>query len=287
MLINSLKEMRDFLHAKLCYQLFITPLPMRLESEYQDFAERACELVSKHRSELIVCDEPRHHVIHHFAQPDNPQAKKILITHGWMSRAAYMIRLIRSLHQEGYAVYALDFPAHGEAKGLRLPWTDAVKILRQTLNKFGPFYGVIGHSFGGSMLLNTLNLAMQLPEWQLDSEPQKVVLIASPTRMRTPATKLARWLGLNASSYLTFFDFVRQNSSPSIDLLNFRHFTTRSTVPVLCIHGSEDKTILPIESILFCQRYPHASLTLLPDLDHVDVLIDKRVETVVSHFMEP
>lgn len=56
-----------------------------------------------------------------------------------MSRAAYMVRLIRLLHKEGYEVYAIDFPAHGEAKGIQLPWTDAIAIIKETINQFGIF----------------------------------------------------------------------------------------------------------------------------------------------------
>lgn len=196
MIVHSLKEMRDFFYARLCYQIFITPIPFPLEKQYRDFAERACEFVLKNRSELIIRQTPRHHAIHRFAQPHTTNARKVLITHGWMSRAAYMVKLIRALHKQGYDVYALDFPAHGEAKGFQLPWTDAVMILQNVINTLGPFYAVIGHSFGGSMLLNTLNLACQFPEWKLDIEPERVVLIASPTRMRTPVSKLARrfWL---------------------------------------------------------------------------------------------
>lgn len=285
MLVKMLREMKDYFHAQLCYQLFITPLPLKMEAEYRDFATRACEFIINNRSNMLDFHSPRHYVIHHFAQNNNPQAKKILITHGWTSRAAYMIRTIRMLHQQGYEVYALDFPAHGDAHGFQLTWVEAVIILRDTLNKLGPFYGVIGHSFGGSMLLNTLNLAGQLPQWQIDSVPERAVLLSSPTTMRTPVSNLARRLKLSRPSFLLFRDVIRQHSETSIKHLNFRHFINHGKIPVLCIHGQEDNTIDPRESIIFCRRYPHASLALIPGVDHVGVLIDKRVENMVGNFM--
>lgn len=282
----SLKEMRDFIHAQLCYQLFITPVPYMLDKQYQEFADRACEFVANKRSTFIERHTPRHHVIHHFGQ-DNPLAKKVLITHGWMSRAAYMVKLIRALHKMGYEVFALDFPAHGDAKGLQLTWTDAVMIMKNTLDELGPFYAVIGHSFGGSMMLNTLILASQFPEWQLKNEPERVVMIASPTRMRTPVSSIARRLKLSANAYRELRELFRQRAFTRIENLNFRHFIGNSTLPILCIHGSDDDTIRPIESILFCQRYPHASLKLIPGIDHVEVLIDSRVEYEVCEFLNP
>jgi len=117
MMTSSLASLKDLIHAQLCYQLFITPLPLPLEKKYRDFAQMACEFIEDKRSEVLHQNFPRHHVIHRF-KPTRPEAKKILITHGWQSRAAYMVRLISALHKEGYDVYAIDFPAHGESKGL-------------------------------------------------------------------------------------------------------------------------------------------------------------------------
>ena len=202
-----------------------------------------------------------------------------------MSRAAYMVRLIRAIHQEGYEVYALDFPAHGEAKGVQLTWMDAVTILQQVINDYGPFHGVIGHSFGGSMLFNTLNLASQFQEWKIHQEPQRVVLVASPTRMRTPVSKLARRLKLSGKGFLLLRELFQQHAITDIKNLDFRHYINRSTTPFLCIHGEEDNSIMPHESSIFCQHYPHAMLAMLPGADHVSVLMDERVEKMVCQFL--
>ena len=282
---NPLTDLKDFLHAQLCYQLFITPIHLPVPKPYRDFARRACEYIESERSEWVHCESPRHHVVHHFTQRDNPHAKKILITHGWISRAAYMARLIRALHKQGFDVYALDFPAHGDAKGMQLPWTDAVAVLQHTINHLGPFYAVIGHSFGGSMLLNTLTLASQFPEWKLDAEPEHVVLLASPTRMRTPVHLLARQLKLTARSYLFLRQLFREQAVIDLKRLHFRHYIAQAKTPFLCIHGKDDRAITPKESIIFCQHYPHASLELLPGMDHLSILIDERVEHRVCKFL--
>ncbi|KTD35117.1 putative hydrolase [Legionella nautarum] len=282
---NTLTEFWDLIHAQLCYQVFITPIHFPIEKEYREFARRACEFFVENRSSSIHLSSPRHHVIHCFEQANNPQAKKVLIAHGWISRAAYMARLIRALHQQGYHVYAIDFPAHGEAKGLQLTWMDAVLILQQTINNLGPFHGVIGHSFGGSMILNTLNLANQFAEWKINEGPERVVLMSSPTRMRTPVSKLARRLKLSGKGFIFLRELFRQHAITDIKHLDFRHFINRSQTPVLCIHGEDDDSIMPYESTIFCEQYPHASLALLPGADHVSVLLDERVEAKVCEFL--
>lgn len=285
MMTNNLADIKDFLHAQFCYQLFITPMPLPVPKPYRNLARRACEFLENKRSELLHFESPRHHVIHRFAQLKNPNAKKVLLAHGWMSRAAHMARLIRALHKQGYDVYALDFPAHGDAKGAQLPWTDAVAILQQIINQLGPFYAVIGHSFGGSMLLNTLTLANQYQEFKLNSEPDRVILLASPTRMRVPVALVARQLKLNAKALLILRDLFRQQTFVDLKRLHFRHYVAQAQTPFLCVHGQDDLAITPEESIIFCQQYPYASLSLIPGLDHVGILVDERVEQAVCKFL--
>lgn len=287
MITSSLAHIKDKLHALFCYQAFITPIHLPIEKEYRDFAKLACEWMEGKRSEIIHKDFPRHHVLHRFIPLKNSKQKKILITHGWISRAAYMIRLIRALHQQGYEVYALDFPAHGEAKGLQLPWIDAATIIKETVNQHGPFYGIIGHSFGGSMVLNTLNLAGQFPEWRLDNKPERAVLIASPTQMRNPVNHFAKKLKLNGHAYLQLRHFIQDHAKINLRFISLRHFAAQTpNIPFLCIHGEADKTINPHESILFCNAYQQADLHILPDANHVSVLMDERVENLVSDFLK-
>jgi pimeloyl-ACP methyl ester carboxylesterase len=282
---NYASNIKDFLHAQLCYQLFITPLRIQPSKQYRDLALRGCDYLKNQRSELLHYHHPRHYVIHHLSQPNNFSAKKILITHGWMSRAGYMARLIRALHNKGFDIYAIDFPAHGEATGMQLPWTDAATILHQTINQLGPFYAVIGHSFGGSMLLNTLNLSNQYPEWKINQEPDHVILMASPTRMRTPVGRIARQLKLSTNGYLLLRKIFREQTTIDLKHLDFHRYTSSSKTPFLCIHGEDDLSITPKESILFCQHYPYASLSLIPGVDHESILIDERVEHMICDFL--
>lgn len=286
MMNNSLTYIRDLIHAQFCYQMFITPIHLPLEKKYRDFANMACEFMEGKQTEVIQQETPRHYVIHRFTPANTLNTKKILITHGWISRAAYMVRLIKILHKEGYDVYALDFPAHGESKGLQLPWPDAVAIIRDVLNQHGPFYGVIGHSFGGSMLLNAINLAGQLPQYQLNNKPERAILMASPTRMRSPVNSIAKRFRLTGNGYLALRELIRQQAAIDPKLIHLNHFIAQKPeIPFLCIHGEMDTTIDPRESIVFCNAYKNAQLSLLPEADHVSVLMDERVERLVYDFL--
>lgn len=284
MLNQILTEFIDSLHAKLCYQLFITPIHLPVEKEYREFARLACENFLALRTDVSIEEKPKPYVIHHFAQKD-PAAKKVLITHGWISRAAYMVKFIKALHQQGYDVYAIDFPAHGEAEGRQLSWIDAVHIIKEVINQKGPFYALIGHSFGGSMLLNTVNLSEKIPEMKLKYQPARMVLLASPTRMHSPVQKLAKKLRLNSKSYLYLRSLFCEKTAVDIKFLNLKHFSNHPQTTILCIHGDKDDTVPPSESLALCSRYSNASFFLLPNINHVDILMDERVEKQVCKFL--
>lgn len=286
MITTSLAHIMDVLHAQFCYQVFITPIPFPLEREYRDFAKLACELLEGKRTEVIHEELPRHHVLHHFIPAKKSNGKKILITHGWMSRAAYMMTLTDALHQQGYEVFALDFPAHGEAKGIQLPWIDAVTILKETINQHGPFYGIIGHSFGGSMVLNTLNIAGQYSEWRLNKRPERVIMLASPTQMRNPVTQVAKKLKLSGRGYQQLRHLIEQQAKINLRKISLHYFVNQMPdIPFLCIHGELDETVNPKESIMFCKKYPKSNLHILPDINHVNILMDKRVTELVCDFL--
>ncbi len=287
MLNNSLTYLKNRLHAALCYHLIITPIHLPLPKEYRNFAQRGFEYIEGARDEVIHVYKPKHHVLHRFTPKKKKYGKKILVTHGWMSCSAYMSRLIHALLTEGYEVYALDFPAHGDAKGFQLLWTEAVSIIKKTINDFGPFYGVIGHSFGGSMLLNTITLSGELPSCKLYYPPEKVILIASPVRMGTPVLLAAKRLMLNSHSFMQLRKLFRQEPGLHPKLIRLNRFISQEiTIPFLCIHGELDTTIPVNESIIFCNRYSNANLSLLPDADHLSVLIDDRVGKLACEFLQ-
>lgn len=287
MISESLIYLRDLLHAQLCYQYIITPVHLPIPQEYREFAHKACEYIEVKRSEVIHQNTPRHHVLHHFIPKNKANGKKILITHGWMSRAAYMARIIKVLHHHGYEIFALDFPAHGDAKGIQLIWTEAATIIKKTINQYGPFYGVIGHSYGGSMLLYTMNLSGQLPEWNINSQPERVILIASPVRVRTVINNVAKRFKLSGAAYLQLKRLFSQQTTLDLKRIHLNRFLSQSPdIPILCIHGKLDNTITTQESEFLCQHYEHASLSILPDADHVSILIDERIDKLIYEFLE-
>ena len=97
---------------------------------------------------------------------------------------------------------------------------------------------IVGHSIGGTMLINAL--AEQSPERALGA----VILVAAP--------------------------FVGEGGWPSDEWTPQRGLGGKlpSGVPVFLFHGLADDTVPPAHAELFAQAIPQARLCLLPDRDH-------------------
>ncbi|MCC5791496.1 MAG: alpha/beta hydrolase [Legionellaceae bacterium] len=287
MVTNGLSVLTDRLYSWLAYQLFVTPMRLKPPSQYHDSAHLAQEWFYRNRSERMVCETPREHVVHYFSPAANANGKKVLITHGWMSCAIWMSKLIHDFQKAGYEVYALDFPAHGESKGLQITWEDAVRVIHASLNRFGPFWAAVGHSFGGSMLINTMNLSGQLAEFALERPLERLVVLASPTRMRTPVYQLAKRFRFSGSAYRYFRQTILSKTAVDPQRLRLQYLLKQQLcLKWLCVHGAEDTVVAPRESEVFCEMIEGSELLLFPDLNHLTVILDERVTAALLQFMQ-
>lgn len=98
----------------------------------------------------------------------------VLLIHGWEGHTGRMIPLVEPLLEQGYRVFALDAPGHGLSPAAKTHLLDVGHAIQATMEQHGPFYGVIGHSFGAAA---TAIMLAREPHLM----PQKLVLL-SPMR---------------------------------------------------------------------------------------------------------
>ena len=268
-------------HAWVCMHLFYIPLPYPLPKQYKDKLKLAHSHLLKIRKERRIQTAPRKHVIHIF-KPDIPSKGRILVTHGWMSKSVYMIGIIDALYKAGYSVYALDFPAHGESKGIRVKWFESVQTIIEAQKTFGPFDVAIGHSYGGSMLL----CAFCLADYYHSSQFSKIALISAPTTITSPIKSAARRLKLNRFSYRIFRQWMRSEHDIDLKLLKPYDKAKAGTTQFLAIHGTNDAVVPIQESTRFCANNDNARLCLEPNLDHNNILYSDRTYQALLKFAE-
>lgn len=97
--------------------------------------------------------------------------KKILVMHGWSSRATQFRFFIDGLTKSGYQVIGIDAPAHGKSDGKQTDLFDFAGVIKLTEQHYGGFYGIVAHSLGGvASIINVKN----------GLKVERLVVIASP-----------------------------------------------------------------------------------------------------------
>lgn len=74
----------------------------------------------------------------------------IALVHGWSGHLGQMTPLVEPLTSAGFKVVGFDWPGHGDSAGDASSLLHASRVLSSLQQLFGPFHGVVAHSFGAA-----------------------------------------------------------------------------------------------------------------------------------------
>ncbi|UUP15592.1 2-succinyl-6-hydroxy-2,4-cyclohexadiene-1-carboxylate synthase [Nitratireductor thuwali] len=205
----------------------------------------------------------------------------ILVTHGWGSRSEYMRAIIGELRAHGFRVIALDLPGHGASSGRRLHMASAVAAVKTVQDWFGPFAGLVGHSFGGTVLVNALKGSVNGLE---PVDAGRLALIASPNSMPDLFAYFSRELGLGRRSREAFFDRVeRVTGSPLSEFVVARQAASLA-VPIMVLHAPDDREVPFADAQAIAAGANRAGLRPVDGAGHRRILSDPATLAHLAEF---
>lgn len=211
---------------------------------------------------------------------NQPALKKILILHGFESRAYNFDAYVKPLTRLGFEVVAMDAPAHGASDGTRLSLPDYVSAIGSVAERFGPFQAYLGHSFGG------LALGMYLED-NTDLPASDAILIAPATETTTAIDSFFRFLQLGKAIREAFDQHIRKLSGrdPAYFSLN-RIVPTLSSHRFLWIHD-EDDDLTPLVDVkpLMDLNPEHVQFIITQGLGHRRIYRDNKVRQSIMDFL--
>lgn len=203
-------------------------------------------------------------------------ARKILLVHGWESRATQMAGFVDALVSAGFQVIALDGPAHGQSQGKRAnPYLFSQAVV-QAFRALGPFEGIVGHSMGGNAVATALAEGLDC---------QKVVLISSPSSIESVLHRFAQFMGLPKQSQLEFVRQVEAAVGKPARVLNAAANLSTSPSAGLVIHDRNDAEIPFSEALEINRQWPSSTLFSTDGFGHRAIVRQPSVWNKVAEFL--
>lgn len=219
---------------------------------------------------------------HHLPAEGEAERRRILVVHGWGSRAEYLSDLAWGLRQAGADVIVLDLPGHGASSGRRLDLKIAAEAIVAAERHFGRFDGVVGHSFGGA--------AVMMAAGGVFSDLQtlkatRIALIGSPSSMGEVFNGFAAMVGLGRSSVGAMRSRAVEIAGARVEELDGVSVARRIDRPLLVVHAEDDKEV----NVGHAQRYigvsPHVRHLWANGHGHRRIVSAPEVIAAVASFL--
>ncbi len=255
--------------AELVFRLFFTPLPGGKKHKEPPVFHKAERL-------SFVMDGS---VIRGFRwKAEHPNGKTILICHGFSSYAYKFEKYISPLKKEGFTVMAFDAPAHGSSEGKIINASIYQKAILEIEKRFGPVYGMMGHSLGGlaaSLAFETFN----------DNQNRKLVLIAPATETQRALDNFFTIIPVDEKVKKAFEQMIREIAGQPVSYYSVSRVVKKISSEVLWIHDKQD-TICPFEDVkpVISLNLPHITFLITEELGHSKVYKDSKVCSRIIHF---
>ncbi len=207
---------------------------------------------------------------------------RILVVHGWGSRAEYLSDLAIGLHQTGAEVVVLDLPGHGASSGRRLDLKIAAEAIVAVERHFGRFDGVVGHSFGGAAVM--MAAGSVFPELK-PLQAARIALIGSPSSMGEVFNGFASMVGLGRGSVGAMRSRAMELVGAQVEDLDGVSVARRIDRPLLVVHAEDDKEV----NVGHAQRYigvsPHVRHLWANGHGHRRIVSAPEVIAAVASFL--
>lgn len=268
--LNTLQHVSPRKTAEIIWYYFTQPGKVKFTPAQLDLVERADTFVSSYKGQKIV---------HYRWGSGGP---KVLLCHGWRSKAADFRRMVEALVEAGYTVEGIDMPGHGKSEGKHTALPEFRDILKDHYTQHGPYEAIIGHSLGG------LAAGMVAAELAADYQPSQLFLLSFPPYVRYFFHDIVKDLGYRDEVYEEFCKLVDKNYDQPIDYFDLRSKTIElSGINLHLVYDEQDATV-PIErgrEVL--SHFPEAHFVHTKGLGHYKVMAyNEVIRYVVKNLKE-
>jgi pimeloyl-ACP methyl ester carboxylesterase len=203
----------------------------------------------------------------------------VLLVHGWESHVGRMLPLVQPLLNQGYRVVAFDAPGHGLSPRTATHIIDVGDAVQDVIEQFGPFEGIIAHSFGAAA--TTVMLARE-PQLM----PKKLVLLSPMQDLEQQLDIFSKVAQLSPSRKTRLQHLVTRRVGSSLSQCSTVNAVRFFDVPGLVVHDRDDRLIPYEVGLTVAHQWYGAELISTNGLGHRLGLSNPDVITHILRFLE-
>jgi pimeloyl-ACP methyl ester carboxylesterase len=159
---------------------------------------------------------------------------RVLLMHGWGSRASRFRFFVPALVNAGFSVVALDGPGHGQTGGTRASLPQFAAALTAVARATGGVTAAVGHSLGGAASIFAMSRGLP---------PVPMVAIAAPAEPGAFFQRFARHLRLPPGVRTRIQDSLEARFALRWSDLDIPAIAARNGGPLLVIHDEQDHDV--------------------------------------------
>ncbi|KAF0805498.1 putative hydrolase [Alcanivorax xiamenensis] len=201
---------------------------------------------------------------------------RIVLVHGWSSRAAHMLGFVDPLLAAGYSVSLFDGPAHGDASGDRASVVHMGEALLALTREWAPVHGVLAHSVGSAAALWAFHRGLNV---------HASVHLGGPVSLSAMVRRLATGLGLDQASTAAFEKWVEDFIGHPLTALDLEALKDGLRHPGLIVHDPEDDTVPFSAADTLHRNWPQSELIRADRQGHRRLLRDPAMIRLCSDFI--
>jgi pimeloyl-ACP methyl ester carboxylesterase len=202
---------------------------------------------------------------------------KIVLVHGWSSRATNFYEIIEKLTLSDYDVYAFDAVAHGESKGIITNIPELIKTLEELVQEWGPVEAILGHSGGGFASAYVVAENPQI---------KKLILISPFNKVTDVFKKYFEMIQLGEKARLLMIGYFTKLTGKKVQELSGELSAQAIRAKTLVIHDRNDKEVQVEDSIDIAKNLKNGQLILTEGLGHRRILRDEMVINKLVNFLK-
>lgn len=216
---------------------------------------------------------------YYWENKENKNAPLVMLIHGWTGRGSQMGAFAEPLLKAGFRVLSFDNHSHDQTPGKASHLFLQSAVQCALAEKLGPFYAVVGHSFGGMVTPYSLNHGMEI---------QRIVCISPPSRFEFVVERFSNALHLPKS--IQRYMFARFEKEYGDNLSERVSSTSTSKqlghIPALIIHDEDDKDVFITEGELLHAAWPNSQMIRTTGLGHRRILYNSQVIENTVNFIK-